>query len=296
MTTLTMRAVAMILRRTAQPGMATAEKAREVMSRPAVHADPPRALRRRHRLVQDSSDGFDCWSVQPGSGPAKTAVLYLHGGGYIAGIHSAHWSLVRHVADAGHRVEVPFYGLAPRFTVEDAVPFVMARYRRLLDELGPGRVALAGDSAGGGLALAVAQQLRDGGHPAPAALGLVAPWLDLTLSNPAIATVDDPWLSAEGLREAGRAWAGSTSPRASVCSPVNGSVQGLPPIELFVGTRDLFHPDAEVLAVRCTEVGTTCRLHVEPGSVHVYPLTPTPEGRRGRRLLVSALDHHLRAA
>jgi epsilon-lactone hydrolase len=113
------------------------------------------------------------------------------------------------------RVEVPLYGLAPQHTYREAYPLVHAVWRELTRETVPGGVALAGDSAGGGLALGLAQELiADAGARSPDRLVLLSPWLDLTLGNPRIADYarSDPWLARPGLVEVGRAWAGTTRP------------------------------------------------------------------------------------
>jgi acetyl esterase/lipase len=141
-----------------------------------------------------------------------------------------------------------------------------------------------GDSAGGGLALSAT--LGGGGHP-PRGITLIAPWLDLALRNPAIADVEsrDPWLSRPGLRLCAQAWADQLSLDDPRVSPLFGELPAVPPIELYVGSRDITVADCRVLRDRVPSA--RLRDHEEPGAVHVYPLLPTPEGRAARRELVA---------
>ncbi|MGY1697462.1 alpha/beta hydrolase fold domain-containing protein [Geodermatophilus sp. SYSU D00814] len=288
MTSVRMRAVAAYLRLTAKPRMATAEAARRRLAEPKRPAPPPAALRRRHEVATRRVEGFEVTTVAPRGGAARAAV-YLHGGAYVAGAAPQHWTLVGRLADAGVRVAVPDYGLAPQCTYRDAYPLLTAVYADLHREVGD--VVLAGDSAGGGLALGLAQTFLDTGLPQPRLIALVAPWLDLTLTDPGVPAAEarDPWLSRAGLVEAGRAWAGGDDPTDPRLSPVNGPLAGLAPVRVWVGTRDLLLPDALRLRNRGAGEGAHVEVTVVEGAVHVYPLTPTPEGRTGTREVVAAI-------
>ncbi len=286
-----MRTVAAVLRLTHHPAWSTAERARARVAAPKGSPTPPARLRRRHEVTSRRVEGFDCVTVAPrGAGPGaqQRAAVYLHGGAYVSEIAPQHWALVSRMVDAGARVEVPLYGLAPQHTHREAHPFLVAVYRQLLDQVEAPAVALAGDSAGGGLALALAQALGGAGLPQPRRLVLIAPWLDLTLGNPAIPSVEarDPWLSRPGLVEAGRAWAGGDDPTDPRLSPLNGPLAGLAPVHAWVGTRDIALPDVLLLRERGAAVGADVRVTVCQGAVHVYPLVPAPEGRAAARAVV----------
>ncbi|MGY1606773.1 alpha/beta hydrolase fold domain-containing protein [Geodermatophilus sp. SYSU D00700] len=273
---------------TRKRSLSTPARARERMAAPKKAAPPPEALRQRHDVHTRDVGGFACHTVAPRGIRAQRAAVYLHGGAYISPMSPQHWTLVSRLADAGLRVEVPDYGLAPQHTYREAYPFVVEVYRQLLAEAEPTAITLAGDSAGGGLALGVAQTLPDVGLPHPRRLQLIAPWLDLALANPDIPASErrDPWLSSAGLREVGRAWAGGDDPADPRLSPIHGPLTGLPPIDVHVGTRDLFHPDALRLQQRAADEQHALTLTVCQGGVHVYPLTPTPEGRAAAAAIV----------
>jgi epsilon-lactone hydrolase len=290
-----MRFVAAYLRVTARPKMSTEARAARVIAAPKPTSAAPRWLIDSYQVESHDLDGCLVVTVEPIRDADRVveptlAVLYLHGGAYISPMSPQHWKFVAQLVDAGCRVDVPMYGLAPQHTVEEAVPFVERAFERLLDSHRSADITFAGDSAGAGLALAVAQSAR-GRLPSPARLVLIAPWLDIALSNPDVRAVEkvDPWLTRVGLVEAGRAWLGGLDARDPRASPIYGDMTGLPPIEVVVGTRDLFHPDVLVLQRRCEEAGVDCRLEVQEGAVHVYPLTPTPEGRATSARLVEVI-------
>jgi monoterpene epsilon-lactone hydrolase len=284
-----MHGIALVLRLTRRPVLASAERFGRRMQRPKRETPPPRRLRRRHQVTERAVEGFPVWTVRPQGGSGPTAV-YLHGGAYTAGIAPQHWALVGRLADAGVRVEVPLYGLAPPHTHRDAYPFLRRLWAELVDRT-PGELVLAGDSAGGGLALGLAQELIGDGDRGPDRLVLLSPWLDLTLSNPRLPEYErrDPWLARAGLHEAARAWAGGDDPTAPRLSPINGEPSGLPPTVLLVGTREIGHPDAVTFAEAAATAGVEIDLLVADGAVHVYPLVPAPEGAEGMRSVVAAV-------
>jgi epsilon-lactone hydrolase len=271
--------------------MTTVAGARQRLSEPKRASGPPARLRERHRVTYRDVAGFGCWTIAPAGRTTDQAVLYLHGGAYVSEISPSHWAFISRLADAGVHVEAPIYGLAPQHTYRDAYPLVTRVYEDLVGHIPASAVTLVGDSAGGGLALGLAQTLADAQLPPPRRLVLIAPWLDLTLDNPAIHDVEihDPMLTRVGLLELGRSWAGGDDPTGPRLSPVRGQLSGLPPIDVYVGSRDLFHPDS----VRLQQLGaaqqvpvtvTTCR-----GGIHVYPLTPTPEGRAAATAIVAEI-------
>lgn len=272
--------------------MATPQRARLRMHKPKSSPEPPTSLAAKHAVTCRTVEGFANYTVAPRSGTSERAVLYLHGGSYISEISSQHWALIGTLVDAGVRVEVPIYGLAPHHTYREAYTFVTAVYQELLADVDAGSVAVAGDSAGAGIALGFTQGLQPAGLPRPDRLVLISPWLDLTLSNPEIPRLErhDPWLSRAGLLEAGSAWAGGDDPADFRLSPLNGPMAGLPPMSVYVGTRDILFPDVLKLRDLASAAGVSFHLTVAPGAFHVYVLAPVPEGRRAAADLVRTLS------
>jgi acetyl esterase/lipase len=123
----------------------------------------------------------------------------------------------------------------------------------------------------------------------PLGLTLISPWLDIALDNPAIDDVEagDPWLTRLGLRLFGRAWAGSLAAEDFRVSPIHAEVADFPPMDLYVGDRDITVADCRLLRDRAPD--GRLRYHEEPGAVHVYPLLPVPEGRAARVQMVGRI-------
>jgi monoterpene epsilon-lactone hydrolase len=260
------------------------------LARPKRSADPPRSLTRHREITTRMVGRFRVHVVAPRGGVRREgAVVYLHGGAYANEIVSQHWSLVADIADHhGCAVHVPIYGLAPAHDGLEALDFAT---EVVADLAARGPVHLAGDSAGGGLALLTAQRLRDEGRPGPSGVTVLAPWLDLTMTNPGIDAIEphDPWLARAGLRPVAAAWAGDLALDDPRVSPIAADLGGLPPITVYVGTRDITLADSRLLADKVRAAGGRITLHEEPGSPHVHPLLPTPEGRRARASLLEAV-------
>jgi len=255
---------------------------RDVARRRKVEpALPPSRLRRRFRVEEGTVAGMRVFTVAPRTDRAGPVVLYLHGGAYVRDVMGPQWSFVeRLAAQTGATIAAPRYPLAPEHSWRDAFARLMPLYERLSEHFGPGRLTLLGDSASGGLALALAQRLRDRARPLPARLVLLAPWLDVTLSDSAQGELArrDPMLDIPGLRAAGRWWAGDLDPRDPIVSPLFGDLDDLPPIALFTGTDDLVHPDARRLRDKASASGADLAYHEYPGMFHVWPLADIPEG------------------
>ena len=235
---------------------------------------------RRFSVVTEVLTGaageFASYVVTPRGAEPRRTVLYLHGGGFVSGIDPFHVRYLTRLATAlGARVVVPDYPLTPEHTWRDSheqVADLTARWTADSDQL-----VLAGDSAGGGYALAVALTLRDRGGPQPARLLLHSPWVDLTTSTPETAafSADDPWLHLSKMDVYAAWWAGSADDlgRPEV-SPALGDLTGLPPALMFCGTRDTLAPGCRLLARRAADADWDLTYVERPGLIHVFPLLP----------------------
>jgi acetyl esterase/lipase len=254
---------------------------------------PPRLLERTVDLAVRSFRGWPIYSVTPkGTAEPVLTVVYLHGGAYTAEITPMHWRFIAKLArEANVRVEVPIYPLAPTSTADKTVPGAAAFIASVVELHGVGRVVVMGDSAGGGLALAAALELRDADQRPAAALILLSPWLDVTMSADSQSEIErrDPFLGRVGLAVAGQAYSGDLSLTDPRVSPLFGDLGGLPPITVLSAGRDLLCVDADRLCEKAHEAGIKVDHHKRPGLFHVYPLMPTPEGIAARRSLAALL-------
>ena len=249
-----------------------------------ARTEPPRRVRGRLEVRRsEPADGVRLPSFEvrvPASEPART-VLYLHGGGYVSGLDRFHWKYAaRLAARLGFRVVLPDYPLTPTHTWRDSLPSLARLFERLAVE-SPQGVVLMGDSAGGGLAVALAQEVGGRSGPQPTHLVTFAPWVDLTGETPGTeeAAHQDPWLTLSKLRLYG-SWWGADDPRAPQGSPLFGDLARLPPTMVLCGTRDLLVPQSRDLVARTRAAGVPVTYVEEPGLLHVYPLLPVPEARR----------------
>jgi acetyl esterase/lipase len=285
-----MRAIAALMRTTRKHAFATTEGGHRLLARPKGPSAPTRAARRRTAVRTRSVVGFDVHAVtRPDPRPDLPVVVYLHGGAYVNELAPQHWSLVARLAsELDVEVWVPVYGLAPEHTATEAHALVGALLDALYDGGRP--CWLAGDSAGGGLALAAAQLAVGRGRSTVRGMTLIAPWLDLAMRNPEVDALEphDPWLARAALRPIADAWAGELSLDDPRVSPLRGEVAGLPPVDLWIGTRDITLPDCRLLRDRLSgtvELG----YHELPGGIHVVPLLPVPEGEAARQRIVARI-------
>ncbi|MBY6538437.1 alpha/beta hydrolase fold domain-containing protein [Rhodococcus sp. BP-349] len=297
MATWQMRAVALYMRATAKRTMASEARADRRMRRPKDSPTRPTRMAGRHDIERFEVAGRPIDVVRPCDRPCIGGVLYLHGGAFVSEIAAQHWSLVDQLTEAGLAVAVPHYGLAPDHTVDDAYPLLTSVHERMVAEHGIDHTAIMGDSAGGTLALGLAQRLAAAGRPG-SHLCLISPWLDLALTNPAIPDVEarDPWLSSVGLRHVARTWSNGRDLDDPAVSPLRGPTRGLPPVHVLIGDRDLFLPDVRAFVDEARAAGVDIRSTECPGAIHVYPLLPTPEGASARRSIVDALIRDLTTA
>lgn len=215
--------------------------------------------------------------------PCDRAILYLHGGGYTAGgLDYAKGFGALLAAQTRVSVLCVAYRLAPEHKFPAAQDDAMEAYQYLLDSgYAPERIALAGESAGGGLALSLALRLRDEGKPLPACIVAISPWADLTLSGSSYNNNVrlDPTLIRESLAYYVIAYAAGHEDEAYV-SPVLGDFSGFPPTLLFAGSDEILLSDAKTVHKRLKKAGAVSKLVVAEGMWHVYPLYGTPEGRQ----------------
>lgn len=199
-------------------------------------------------------------------------LLYLHGGAYVLGGPASHSKLAAQVGyAAGATVYLPDYRLAPEHPFPAALDDSLAAYRWLLKR-GAQCIAIAGDSAGGGLAVATAMAIRDAKLPPPAALALISPWVDLTLSGESHQTRArrDPMLRTAWLKFAVERYAYRLPQNEPLISPLFGSLTNLPPMLIQVGSEEILLSDSEVLAKRARAAGVHVQFKCYEGMWHVF--------------------------
>lgn len=213
------------------------------------------------------------WLRPPAAEPGRV-VLYLHGGGYVIGSPRSHRHLAAAIAGAaGASALLLDYRLAPEHPFPAAVEDATAAYRWLLEQaIAPGRIVIAGDSAGGGLTVATLLALREARVPLPAAGVCISPWVDLTCSGASYGTKADvdPIVRRAGVEEMAQAYLGPRLARTPLASPLFADLRGLPALLIHVGSDEVLLDDAVQLAARARAAGVETTLEVYERMIHVW--------------------------
>jgi epsilon-lactone hydrolase len=258
-------------RQKAEDDRASIDEARALMSeRCAKLLLPPDVRREGVSAAGVAGEVF----LAPGADPERT-ILYLHGGGYVLGSTTTHAYLMQNVARAaGAAVMGIDYRLAPEHPFPAAVEDALAAYRWLLDRgRPPARIGVAGDSAGGGLTMALLVAIRDAGLPLPAAAACLSPWTDLAANGESIRSraARDPMVGPGRLARMALAYLAGQDARHPLASPLYADLAGLPPLLVLVGGREILYDDAIGLAERASRAGVEVTLVDEADLFHVWP-------------------------
>ena len=270
-----------IMRTTVKPQLETAKdlaRARAITSRGAFPI--PDGAQFREALIGGVRGE---WVVPARPGIAAAIVVYFHGGGYFTGSPKAHRPISASLAKAGFCVFVPDYRLAPEHPYPAAVDDAEAVWDALTRS-GFSEIAVAGDSAGGGLALALMLRLRAKAKLLPYAAALFSPWTDLLLSGESlhINARRDALFTVRGVRTAAEWYLDGADPKTPEASPLYGCLTGLPPMFIEVGEREILRDDSTRLASSARAQGVSATINIWPTVCHVWQLACAllPEGRR----------------
>jgi monoterpene epsilon-lactone hydrolase len=223
-----------------------------------------------------------------GSHSGDITLLYLHGGGYFGCSAEGYRPITVGFALQEFRVYAPDYRLAPENPFPSAIEDATAVYRALLAEGSPAeRIVVAGDSAGGGLALSLLLALRASGTPLPAAAALFSPWTDLAATGDSIRTNASRCAMFNGpdIGPSARYYLGDADPRNPLASPLYADLAGLPPLLIHVGADECLRDDSTRLAEKALAAGVPVELKIWPVVPHAWQLLPhiVPEARQSLR-------------
>ncbi|CAB3749179.1 alpha/beta hydrolase [Paraburkholderia humisilvae] len=228
------------------------------------------------RIEATDADGVPAeWTLTPVADP-KRVVLFLHGGAYIAGGIATHRHMVAQIGRVARaRTLALDYRLAPEHPFPAALEDALTGYRYLLSRgYAPAHIAIAGESAGGGLALAMLVSLRQIGVDLPACAWLSSPWTDLDMTGASMESKADvdPLIQKPYLLEAAAAYLNGADPRTPLASPLYADLAGLPPLFIQVGTAETLLDDAMRLARRAAQTDVRVVLDVWPEMIHAWSL------------------------
>jgi len=250
------------------------------------------------KTIKELADGVPAeWLIPPGISNGRV-VLYLHGGSYICGSPNSHRSLVANIAIAAKaRALVIDYRLAPEHPHPAAVEDAVAAYKWLLsNKVDSKHLAVVGDSAGGGLAIALLVSLRDRNVPLPAACVCLSPWTDLAFTGEtwkSKAAVDLILYDYKELAFA-KMYLGGLDPKTPLASPLYADLKGLPPLLVQVGTDEVLLSDSTRLVDRAKQAGVNAVLDEWEKMQHVWQFAASfiPEGRRAIERIGEFMDKY----
>lgn len=238
--------------------------------------------------------GVAGWWCKVAGAPQDAVALFLHGGGYVLGSAAASKGLASHFAvEAGVDVFIADYSRAPEAPFPSAINDGIAMIKGL--QAGGTKVALVGESAGGGLALlllsASAALVRSGEMFAPVGAVALSPWIDLSLSSPSMDSrkEQDPFLSRETLRVAADLYLGSKSALDPSANALFANLEGLPPVQIHIGEDEVLLDDSHRYIERLLQKRGRAELHVWEGMVHVFQMHVGQLGAASESLKLSAL-------
>lgn len=250
------------------------------------------ALGNAYRPAEDvhlkpvSADGVPAeWSTTPGSDGSRV-LLYLHGGGFSAGSIVSHRAMVTETGRAAQaRTLAIDYRRTPEHQFPAALDDALQAYRWLLAQgVRPERIAIGGDSAGGGLTLALMVSLRERGLPSPACGWCISPWVDMEARGESFVAkaAIDPMISREYVLELAGWYLGGTAPRTPLAAPLYADLKGLPPLLIQVGSAETLLDDSIQIAARAGSADVRVTLEVWPQMIHAWPLfhQQLTDGRR----------------
>jgi epsilon-lactone hydrolase len=248
-----------------------------------VPRDP--RVARHVKLTRDELAGLQADVHTPkGWRDGDPVLLYWHGGGYISCSPRTHRDLVTRIAlHGGARCIVPNYRKAPKHPFPDALDAAVACFEALIARgIAPSSIFVGGDSAGGGLALAMTLRLRAAGASLPRALLLLSPWVDLSCSHRTVREAHLDILCHEMLTSGAALYAGSTALSDHHVSPLGAELTGLPPMLVQTGECEVFYSENQVFVERARAAGVQVTHEIAPAMVHVFQLLAFLNGTADR--------------
>lgn len=237
-----------------------------------IQSKSPKTISQECEIMTHKFIGRNVFVLTPKIKNEKV-ILYFHGGSYVAETSQEHWEFLEKLAkDTGYTIILPDYPLAPKYTYEDVFTMIEPLYKEIIAKIDNKNLIMMGDSAGGGMALALEEKLGEEGEKLPSKLILISPWLDTKLTNPKIDEVQklDKDLNKEALKIAGVAYSGKNGENSYLVNPINGPLNKLKNVIIYTGTYDILNPDVSLLIEKAKEQNVDIILKEYIGMEHIW--------------------------
>ena len=223
-----------------------------------ISSKVPEELLANYNVKEETFQNRSVFILKPKQEIANSkTIFYLHGGSYLAELNESHWKFFQNIIqDTGATIIIPDYPLAPQYQYTDVFDMIFPLYQEIIQKVEKENFILMGDSAGGGMALALLEKAGEGSLEQPSQTIVISPWLDVTMTNPEIEQVqpNDLMLNQDLLRLAGIAYAGSEEQvKNYLVSPIYGPLEELENLTIYTGTNDILNPDVHRLVEMAQE-------------------------------------------
>lgn len=241
-----------------------------------VKARVPGYMKDEYNISEEEVENRPVYTITPKNGVTnELVIMYVHGGSYVGNLEKEHWKTCSDIINQlGCTIIVPDYPLTPKYNYKDTISMMETLYKQLMEKIDPSNFIVMGDSAGGGLSLALLEKVGEENIQMPNQTILISPWLDVRLNNPEIEEVEpnDPELNKSALKIAGENYAGKDGIDSYLVNPIDGPLDKLKNVSIFTGTNDILNPDIKILQERAKEVGTEINVYETEGATHVWLL------------------------
>ncbi len=239
-----------------------------------IKSSVPKAIEKKCQIETKQYMGRNLFIITPKNKErSNIKILYFHGGAYVAETTKKHWEFIEQIVnDTGATVILPDYPLTPKYIYKDVFKMVVPLYKEIIEKIDINQFILMGDSAGGGLGLALEEKIGEENLPMPSKTILISPWLDVRLNNPKIEEIQkkDKELNKETLKLAGIAYAGEDGMESFLVNPIEGNLTKLKNVTILTGTYDILNPDVAILKEKAKEVGTQIEVKEYEQAGHIW--------------------------
>jgi len=236
----------------------------------------PKYISQEYIFKKEKFNERDVYVLAPKENNSNKVILYQHGGSYTTNLTTTYWEFLSDVAkDTGATIIIPDYPLTPTYYYKDVFDMMIPLYQEIIKRIGTDNLIVMGDSAGGGLSLALCQEIGERGLKQPSRLILISPWLDIRLNNPQIDEVqeNDPILNKDLLKLAGQVYARGGNMSYYLVSPIEGPLDKIKNVTIFSGTYDILNPDIERFVEKAQKQGIKIDYRKTEKAVHIWILS-----------------------
>lgn len=254
--------------------------------------NPPKKFKKRFNICKKDIGDYCNYVMRPLTDVGQKHILYLHGGGYVYEIMRLHWEFLGRLVDNLQcTITVPIYPLVPKHQYQEVFDMILPIYKQIISEVKPEDVVIMGDSAGGGMSIALAELLKEKNLPQPGNIIVISPVLDMSLSNPEIHDVEkyDPVLAVPSLIDIGKWYGGEKGSKYYLVSPIYGNFDGLGKISLFTGTHDILNPDARKFKIMADQKSINIDYYEYPFMIHIWSLYSFPEAKKATKQIIKII-------